>query len=142
MNNTIDIKSIFGAMVAVGLMFWVLRRTIGWSDLKNIYAFSGSINPIVTRRLTTCWMNGIRGSYNLCANLKGLHISFPFPFNIGRSPIFIPWEDISVQRGETLLVARDMVELSFSKIPNTCFQIKSKVFKGIADSVGNRLEKK
>jgi hypothetical protein len=82
-------------------------------------------------------MNGIRGSYNLGANSKGLYISFPFPLNIGRSLIFIPWNDIRAQRGETLLLSRDVVELSFEKVPNTCFQVKTKVCKGITDAVGN-----
>lgn len=90
----------------------------GWSQLSEYYRtdqpFSGKIRRWQSGSMR--WGTNYGNCLNIGANSEGLYLSVMFLFRTGHPPLFIPWEDISVEERTTWGIFRT-IRLTFSKAP-------------------------
>jgi hypothetical protein len=110
----------------------LLAYISGWMKLATFYRSSQEVNEGQAFNFQSAWMRSI-GFYNHCvtmtATANGIFISVWFLFRIGHSPLFVPWEDITVKRAKWLL--GEMVELRFNKAPSIAFRISSNLYRNL-----------
>jgi hypothetical protein len=116
-----------GIWLSVGVL---LSRLGGWHRLASRYRLSGTFSGKVWRFQSGKFK---WASYNNClsvgGNEKGLYVAPLFIFRFGHPPLFIPWGDITVERGKFL--AWTYHDMRFPKVPGARFRISGRLWNRI-----------
>ena len=115
---------------------FVISLVGGWFELGRVYRaakpFQGErwrFQDAYLRLLTS-----YRGVLTVGADAEGLYASVFAPFRIGHPPLFIPWQDISVQLGKCLWVR--VYKFEFRQVPSVRLQLREKLGKKIQIAAG------
>jgi hypothetical protein len=135
--NLEDPRYFFAFFVAVWIgAGFVVAQASGWGYLSRCYR---SGNPFDGKRWY--FRSGrmrLNMSYNSCltlgASTQGLYVAVLFMFRIGHPPLFIPWQDISVNTGKTLWWK--WTEFRFRQAPGVYLKIFGSVGEEIKSSAG------
>jgi hypothetical protein len=111
-------------------LFWVLVSGFlgyvgGWQSLAEIYReqrpFEGQRWWLQSGRMR--WAMSYNNCLTVGANSEGLHVSVLFLFRAGHSPLFIRWEDVTVQTRTFLFVRR--CRFQFRAAPGVFLDIRA-----------------
>ena len=111
----------------------------GWSSLATAYRHqkgnrdasrSWSLQTIILGRGSARY----GGAVVVTATAEGLGLQMPFPFAWLYRPVLLPWKDATVVREHGLI--RDVVTLTFAKVPDTPVQIYGELADSILNEVG------
>ncbi|MFB2922982.1 MULTISPECIES: hypothetical protein [Aerosakkonema] len=93
MNDSRDLMIIIVIMLNV-IIFWFLFSR-SWLSLAKLYK-TNQVPPPNIRYMRHGSVGGIRykGTLNVGITLEGIYLSIIPPFNIGSSPLLIPWSAI------------------------------------------------
>jgi len=124
----------------IGVTF-VISRISGWSVLKDAYGFSNPFSGDLWRFQSASmrWAIGYNNCLTIGSNREGLYISAFFFFRPFHLPLFIPWEDVSVNSKKMLLfkfIDVGSMEFNFQKVPTVPFRISRRLSLKIAQSAG------
>ena len=124
------------------LLFWLLfnfivSRLTGWAQMAAHYRNAGGLPEKVWRFQTigTRWGMGYKGSANVGADSRGLHLSLFFIFRLGHPPLFVPWRDITIT--EKQVFKSKELELRFRKTEDLPVRIFTKLGDHLAEAAGS-----
>jgi hypothetical protein len=121
----------------------VAGRIGGWIALAQRYRatelFTGKSWHFQHIQLT--WSMNYSGITTVGANSAGLYLSLFFPFRIGHSPLFIPWNEMKMEMKQSIFSGKYM-EIHFTEVPGTLIRISEKLARKIAAEVGPELASK
>jgi hypothetical protein len=125
-----DYFLLFFALLWIAISL-ILSNIGGWNGLANHYRNDRDRTGETFRFRSGSFRYGI--SYNNCLSVnvskEGLGLSVLFLFRIGHPPLFIPWRDISISRGEKFFMK--IVKFHFRKTPLISLCLKE----GLADKI-------
>ncbi len=97
--NPLNITLLVLAIVAGQFFIWIsvsvlLSRLSGWGKLAQNFPATGQESG-KTFRFQSAYVGWVRykGALTFLLNSDGFGLSIMFPFRIGHSPLFIPWEN-------------------------------------------------
>lgn len=123
-------------LIAVAVLLTSARLS-GWSVLAETYRFLGQFEG-QRWRFVSAWMGAkgrlvrFRSCLNVGTNKNGLFLSFFSPFNLIARDVFVPWEDITVNRYEGVLT--DYFDFHFRDAPNVTLRLSDSKANEILDS--------
>ena len=101
----------------------VVARWSGWKRLADAYPERVEASGERFRWRSARFRAGC--NYNNCINFvsgrSGLHLSMPFVFRVGHSPIQIPWDELSAHEETWFLMS--IVVLTAARCPDTPIRI-------------------
>ena len=119
------------------LLNLIISRLTGWARMAAHYpvigAFTGKIWRFQT--ITTRRGMGYKGSANVGADSRGLHLSLFFIFRFGHPPLFVPWRDITIT--EKQVFKSKVLELRFRKTEDLPVRIFAKLGDHLAEAAGS-----
>ncbi len=138
-------ETLIGVAVAVGFpLFWVLIMTVigrfgGWGTLAEFYRaqddFEGQRWRFESARFER------RANYGSClmfgANARGLHLSILFLMRPGHPPLFIPWDEVAMQRRKRWMFP--YVDLRFRRAPGIGLLLRARLGEQLAAASGRPL---
>ena len=134
LNKPLEFFAFFlGMWIYIGFM---VGQVSGWGQLSRYYRAN---NPFDGERwrLRSGRMRFLTG-YNNCltigANSQGLYLAMLLLFRIGHPSLFIPWQDISVKTGKTLLWC--WTEFHFRQAPGVYLRVFGKLGQQIQSAAG------
>ena len=123
------------------LVLWVLvnliiSRLTGWARMASHYPVMGAFTGKIWRFQTIGTRRGMgyKGSTNVGADSRGLHLSLFFIFRFGHPAIFVPWRDITIT--EKQVFKSKELELRFRKTEDLPVRIFAELGDRLAEAAG------
>jgi len=118
------------------LLNFIISRLTGWARMAAHYHKAGGFTGKVWRfqTITTRRGMGYRGSTNVGADSRGLHLSLFFLFRFGHPPLFVPWRDITIT--EKQIFRSKALELRFRKTGDLPVRIFAELGARLAEAAG------
>lgn len=127
--------AIFPAFAIVAILGFIqailffISRTGGWNTLSRAYP-GKLVTPAKTWMFRCIRLNDWCGYNNIVtiwANAEGFQLSMPWFFSVGHDPIFVPWEDTSVEEVK-ILQWFPAFNLKFRKCPDVTLQLSKDLY--------------
>ncbi len=140
---TYTIFPLFAVVVVfafIQAILFFISRAGGWNTLSRAYP-GKPFSPEKTWMFRCLRLNdwcGYNNVVTISANAEGFQLSMPWIFSAGHYPIFLPWEEISVEEVK-ILRWFPAFDLKFRKCPNVTIQIDKELYKTIRESAGINL---
>ena len=126
----------FGALWVAILT--IISRIGGWWRLSRSYRHAGPLsgNRWLFQSMSMRYSANYNGCLTVTANELGLGFSMWMIFRVAHPPLFVPWQDISIESVRDFL-GRERVELRFAREPEVFMRITPRLAQKIAAATPN-----